>query len=49
MKRFDGKSAIVTGAASAIGRATNLLFTEHGAKVMVVDRALPLNQSVALA
>ena len=49
MKRLEGKSAIVTGAASGIGRATSLLFAEHGAKVMVVDRAQPLNQSVALA
>ena len=39
MKRLEGKSAIVTGAASGIGRATSLLFAEHGAKLIVVDRA----------
>ena len=39
MKRLEGKSAVVTGAASGIGRATALLFAQHGAKVVVVDRA----------
>ena len=39
MKRLEGKSAIVTGAASGIGRATSLLFAEHGAKLIVVDRS----------
>ena len=39
MKRLEGKSAIVTGAASGIGRATSLLFAQHGAKLIVVDRA----------
>ena len=34
---FDGKVAIVTGAASGIGRASSLLFAEHGAAVMVSD------------
>ncbi len=39
MKRLEGKSAVVTGAASGIGRATSLLFAEHGASVIVVDRS----------
>ena len=39
VKRLEGKSAIVTGAASGIGRATSLLFAQHGAKLIVVDRA----------
>ena len=38
-KRFDGKIAIVTGAAQGIGRATALRFAEEGAKVIVADRA----------
>jgi NAD(P)-dependent dehydrogenase (short-subunit alcohol dehydrogenase family) len=39
MKRLEGKSAIVTGAASGIGRATSILFAQHGASVVCVDRA----------
>ena len=39
MKRLEGKSAVITGAASGIGRATALLFAQHGAHVIVVDRS----------
>ena len=39
MKRLEGKSAVVTGAASGIGRATGILFAQHGARVLLVDRA----------
>ncbi len=39
MKRLEGKSAVITGAASGIGHATSLLFAEHGAKLIVVDRS----------
>jgi len=38
---FEGKVAIVTGAAGGIGRQTALLFAAHGAKVAVADRNLP--------
>ncbi|MEZ5778059.1 MAG: SDR family oxidoreductase [Paracoccaceae bacterium] len=37
MKRLDGKVAIVTGAASGIGRAIAVLFAKEGAKVVVAD------------
>ncbi|MEX2648911.1 MAG: SDR family oxidoreductase [Alphaproteobacteria bacterium] len=35
--RFDGKAAIVTGAASGIGRATALRLAREGAAVLAVD------------
>ena len=37
MAEFDGKVALVTGAASGIGRASARLFAEAGAKVVVAD------------
>lgn len=37
MKRLEGKNAVVTGAASGVGRATSLLFARHGASVACVD------------
>jgi 2-keto-3-deoxy-L-fuconate dehydrogenase len=36
--RLDAKTALVTGAASGIGRAIALLFAESGAMIWVVDR-----------
>jgi NAD(P)-dependent dehydrogenase (short-subunit alcohol dehydrogenase family) len=36
-KRFEGKIALVTGAAGGIGRAAALAFAKEGAKVVVAD------------
>ncbi|PWK27960.1 NAD(P)-dependent dehydrogenase (short-subunit alcohol dehydrogenase family) [Arcicella aurantiaca] len=40
IQNFAGKVALVTGAASGLGRATALLFAQHQAKVIVSDIAI---------
>jgi len=37
MKRLQGKNAVITGAASGVGRATSLLFAREGAAIACVD------------
>ncbi|WP_455363486.1 SDR family NAD(P)-dependent oxidoreductase, partial [[Eubacterium] cellulosolvens] len=37
--KLEGKVAVITGAGSGIGRATALLFSNEGAKVVVFDVA----------
>ncbi|MDE0727451.1 MAG: SDR family NAD(P)-dependent oxidoreductase, partial [Alphaproteobacteria bacterium] len=39
MGRLAGKRAVVTGAASGIGRASARIFAREGASVVAVDRA----------
>jgi NAD(P)-dependent dehydrogenase (short-subunit alcohol dehydrogenase family) len=47
MGRLEGKSVIITGAGSGIGRAASLMFTREGAKLIAVDRADGVNETVA--
>lgn len=46
MGRLQGKSVIITGAGSGIGRAAALLFTREGAKLIAVDRIEAVNETV---
>jgi NAD(P)-dependent dehydrogenase (short-subunit alcohol dehydrogenase family) len=39
MGRLEGKSVIITGAGSGIGRAASLLFAKEGARLIIVDRS----------
>ena len=45
--RFSGKCAVITGAASGIGRAATLLFAQEGATVYAADLDLAGAQAVA--
>jgi len=48
MSRMKDKRAVVTGAASGIGRASAILFAQEGARVLAVDRSEDgLNETVA--
>ncbi|MBA4794163.1 SDR family NAD(P)-dependent oxidoreductase [Phenylobacterium sp.] len=47
MGRLEGRSAVVTGAASGIGRASAALFAKEGARVVCVDRADAVEETVA--
>ena len=47
MKRLEGKTALVTGAASGIGRASAALFAAEGANVVVLDRAPAVEETAA--
>jgi NAD(P)-dependent dehydrogenase (short-subunit alcohol dehydrogenase family) len=46
MGRLEGKSVIITGAGSGIGRAASLLFAREGAKLIAVDRTDAVKDTV---
>ncbi len=46
MGRLEGKSVIITGAGSGIGRAASLLFTREGAKLIAVDKTDGVKETV---
>jgi NAD(P)-dependent dehydrogenase (short-subunit alcohol dehydrogenase family) len=48
MGRLEGKSVIITGAGSGIGRAASLLFAREGAKLIAVDRSDSVNETEKL-
>jgi NAD(P)-dependent dehydrogenase (short-subunit alcohol dehydrogenase family) len=48
MGRLEGKSVIITGAGSGIGRAASLLFSKEGAKLIIVDRSESVNETAKL-
>jgi NAD(P)-dependent dehydrogenase (short-subunit alcohol dehydrogenase family) len=47
-QRITGKSIIVTGAGSGIGRATALLFAREGGSVLVADQSDTVHETAAL-
>jgi len=48
MGRLEGKSVVITGAGSGIGRAASLLFAKEGAKLIAVDRSESVMETAKL-
>src|SRR3954449_585280 len=47
LKRFEDKTAFITGAANGIGRATAIAFAAEGARVAITDRSEAALQETA--
>src|ERR1700761_6589109 len=47
MGRLQGKSVVITGAGSGIGRAAAQLFTKESARLIAVDRTEAVKETVA--
>lgn len=48
MKRLEGKTALISGAASGIGRASAIAFAAEGANVVILDRAAAVQETAAI-
>src|SRR6266478_2023765 len=48
MGRLEGKSVVITGAGSGIGRAASVLFSREGAKLIIVDRSEGVEETAKL-
>src|SRR6188474_2458911 len=48
MSRLEGKTALISGAASGIGRASALLFAAEGAHVVALDRSPAVEETAAM-
>ena len=48
MGRLQGRTAVITGAGSGIGRAASLLFACEGARLVCVDRADSVTETAAM-
>jgi NAD(P)-dependent dehydrogenase (short-subunit alcohol dehydrogenase family) len=48
MGRLEGKSVVITGAGSGIGRAASVLFSREGAKLIIVDKSDAVKETAGL-
>ncbi len=48
MGRLSGKTAVITGAGSGIGRASSLLFAAEGASLIIADKMDSVNETAKL-